>query len=385
MVTEPLRILLLFGRMNRGGAETRTVEIMRHLDRRQYQLDFCALSGQPGDMDKEIREMGGEVHLLPLYKLDFPLKFIRLLRQQRYDVVQSNVHYPSGFLLWLAALANVPNRITSFRTSHDGNSNTLVRRFQRAVMSYMIQRYSTHIVAVSDAAMSSAWRFDWQRDPRCRIIYNGIDLDCFQNLGDPVITRQEFEIDTKTELYIHVGRFSEAKNHERLLSIFAEIVKQREKSTLLLVGRGGNEIEICLRKRIIDCGLENHVVFAGLRNDVPRLLHAADLMLLPSLWEGLPGVVLEAAAAGLPVLSSNLPVIREISDLLSRVKSMSLESTDEQWAAKAVSFLAETKHDDVGRELARQSFTSSGFDITSSVLAYKQVWQETDSGVLTVS
>jgi glycosyltransferase involved in cell wall biosynthesis len=368
------KILHLFGRMNRGGAELRTLEVMRYLGSKHILMHFGSLSGLSGDLDNEICDLGGKVHLLPLYTPGFPLKYIRLLRQQRYDIVQSHVHYPSGFLLQLAAYVGVPTRITSFRNSQDGKGNSPSRRMQRLILKHLIQRYSTHVVAVSASAMTSAWWPDWCRDPRCQVIYNGIDPKRFQNLEEPAMIRQEFQIDLEADLYIHVGRLDAVKNHHRLLMIFKEIVKQRSKSCLLLVGRGENELGKMLRETVAKSGLEKQVVFAGLRSDIPHLLNAADCMIFPSLYEGLPGAVLEASAAGIPVLASDLPVIQEIAAFLSNVKSLSLDETNETWALKATSLLLAGKQKDLDKKMIRKQFASSPFTIASCSLAYQKLW-----------
>lgn len=360
--------------MNRGGAELRTIEVMRHLASERFVMHYASLSGAAGDLDDEIFELGGTVHLLPLYHLDFPSSFIQLLRQQQYNVVQSHVHHPSGFLLWLAAWAGVPVRITNFRSSDDGRGNTLPRRTRRSLLKFLIYRYSTHILAVSAAAMAGAWRADWQSDPRCQVIYNGIDLNDFKDLEEPDIIRQELQIDSEADIYIHVGRLEQAKNHQRLVAIFTEIVKRHEDSYLLLVGRGDNAIEMLLRESITNTALEKRIIFAGLRSDVPRLLNAADFMIFPSLYEGLPGAVLEASAAGVPVLASNLPVIREIATFLPGIKSMPLDETNEVWAREAITLLLAHKQNRYGKETLRQQFATSPFTIASCASAYKQIW-----------
>jgi glycosyltransferase involved in cell wall biosynthesis len=368
------KILHLFGQMNRGGAELRTLEVMRSLEPNQLVMHFASLSGFSGDLDNEICALGGEVYLLPLYSTNFPLKYIRLLRQQRYDIVQSHVHYPSGFLLQLAAYAGVPTRIASFRSSQDGKGNSLSRRLHRLMLKHLIQRYSTHIVAVSASAMVGAWRSDWQRDPRCQVVYNGIDPNRFRSLEKPAMIRQEFQIDSEADLYIHIGRLDAVKNHFRLLMIFKEIVKRHNRSCLLLVGRGENELEKTLREAVAESGLGKQVVFAGLRSDIPRLLNAADCMIFPSLYEGLPGAVLEASAAGVPVLASDLPAIQEIAAFLSNVKSLPLTETNETWALKATSLLLASKQKESDKEMIREQFASSPFTIAASSLAYKKLW-----------
>src|SRR3989304_7354800 len=103
LVSSPsIKILHVFWRTSRGGAEMRTIDIIRHIDRSQYRLEYVALSGLPGTLDDEIRRLGGEVHYCPL-GLTFSRRFRRLLRPEKYNVIHSHVHYFSGYLLRLAA------------------------------------------------------------------------------------------------------------------------------------------------------------------------------------------------------------------------------------------------------------------------------------------
>ncbi len=125
-----------------------------------------------------------------------------------------------------------------------------------------------------------------------------------------------------------------AKNHLRLIDIFAAVVRRREDAYLLLVGVGDQEIEEALRSRVTELGIAERVRFCGMRKDVPRLLKASDVMVFPSRWEGLPGVVLEACAAGVPVVASNLQTIREIADRLPGIEVVSLDDPDQSWASR---------------------------------------------------
>src|SRR5207244_3933921 len=118
--------------------------------------------------------LGGQVHYVPLGAA-FPARFRRLLRERGYDVVQSHVHYFSGLILRLAADERIPVRITHFRNTDDGRRSTLPRVAYRLLNRFWINRYSTHILAVSRGAMSAAWPWH-ERDPRCRVLYNGLDL-----------------------------------------------------------------------------------------------------------------------------------------------------------------------------------------------------------------
>lgn len=368
------KILHIFGRMNRGGAEMRTLDVMRHIDPSEFQLDYCVLSGLSGDLDDEIRSLGGEIHYLPLRSPGFSKRFLHLLNQEGYDVVHSHVHYSSGFMLTLAARAGTVVRIAHFRSGDDGRGNNLRRKSQRRVMRGLINRYATQILAVSGAAMEGAWGKKWRVDTRCHIIYNGIDLTQFPPKFDDQGVKAEFGLPADAVLYIHVGRFDPEKNHARLLAMFADIARKDPRALLLLVGRGGNEQEHLARSLVDHYQLQQRVTFAGVRSDVPRLLTAADMMLFPSLWEGLPGAVLEASAAGRPVLATALPVIEEISPHLPLLCYLPLGETDTVWSECALRLCKEGKVPVVRRQ-AMQAFAESPFTIQNAVEKHEILWR----------
>ncbi len=374
----PIRILHIFGRMARGGAEMRTLEIMRHIDRDRYQLHFCVLSGQEGDLDREIRFLGGRVHYCCL-DLGFPNRFRRLLRDERFDVVHSHVHYFSGYILRMASKEDIPVRVAHFRNTQDDHLDGGIRRYaQRILMKRWIDRNATQILAVSRAAMRHSWPVRWRDDPRCLVIYNGLDLSPFGSPADKEGVFEEFSVPRDSRLLIHVGRFAPQKNHIRLIDIFAETSRRVPGIYLLLVGKGDNDTEMWARKKSADSGIADKVIFAGERRDVARLLKAADLMIFPSRWEGLPGAVLEACAAGTPVLASELPGIAEIAEHFECLRIMSLERLDRDWAATASELLSGGAMD--RRSAMSDVFARSVFNIRNCVESHCIVWQGRSPG-----
>jgi glycosyltransferase involved in cell wall biosynthesis len=331
--TKPLRILHVLGRMERAGAELRTLELMRELDRSRYQFEFCALSGLPGQLDDEIAALGGKVHLVGL-GLWFPSRFRSLLKQGAFDAVHSHVHYFTGYILRLAAKEGVPVRIAHFRSTHDGRGSGLYRRAYRAVMKRWLDRHATHILAVSRRCMDLTWGSRWESDERCKVLYDGIDTSLFAGPADREGVRREFNLPCDCKVIVHVGRMDTQKNHLRLISIVRLIAAQDENVYLLLAGREGDMAEH-VRALVSESPLNSRVRFLGVRTDVPRLLKAADLLIFPSLWEGLPGAVLEAAAAGCPVLSSEMPSMDEICECLPGVECLSLTQPDGDWVEAA--------------------------------------------------
>lgn len=382
--TEPLRILHVFGRLQRAGAEMRTVDLMPYIDRRSYQLHFCALSGLPGDLDATIVAKGGVVHRLAISP-GLTYRFIHLLCQERFHVVHTHIHYASGLFLRLAAHASIPIRIVHFRGSKDGRGDSLRRRIQRTFMKSWIERYATHILAVSESTMSLAWKQEWKRDARCKIVYNGLDLStsAFAAPPDPIGVRREFKLPSDCPLFIHVGRISPEKNHKKLIIIFSKILEHQPSAYLLLVGQGEKKVLQSAKRLIADLNVTDRVIFAGLRSDVPRLLGAADLLIFPSLWEGLPGVVLESCAVGTPVLASDLPGIREIAEHLPLVHYCSLEDPDEKWVAMALALYKRHITDKQHWKAAMQLFNNSVFNIAHCAKAICEVWNDPNSGKAT--
>lgn len=359
--------------MNRGGAELRTFEVSRAVDPRRFCVDFCALSGLPGELDEAIAASGGKVHLGSLTP-SFPLRFPNLLRRENYHVVHSHVHYFSGAILRLAARAGVPVRIAHFRSTSDGRENSWVRRAQRHVLRNWIDRYATRILAVSQAAMASAWGTAWQADDRCMVVYNGLNPEPFwaSYRRDEVLA--EFGWPCESRLWLHVGNLREAKNHAKLFSVFARLAAADARARLLLVGQADTPLGTFLRRRIDALGIRDKILMCGIRSDVPRLLSAAHGMIFPSLREGLPGAVLEACAAGVPVLASDLPGIMEIARHFPLVECLSCSASDEQWAMRAQLLAERRLRNPLAAETARVAFTRSPFGIQTCATSLGRIW-----------
>lgn len=376
-----IKILHIFGRMDRGGAEIRTVELMEKLTNR-FEFHYCTLTGLPGELDGQIQELGGTIHPIPLGWY-FPWHFRELIKQELYNVIHSHVHYFSGFILFLAAQANTPIRIAHFRSTYDGKGSTLRRRSQRFLMCTLLNRYATHILAVSQHAMASSWP-NWESDNRCKVVYNGLDLTNYVGPETREDVRIEFNIPIDTYLVIHIGSMRTAKNHLRLISIFRELLKLEPSSCLLLVGRGGNRIEEDIRNLLLKLGITDRVIFAGTRSDIPLLLKAADILVFPSLWEGLPGAVLEASAAGIPTLASDIPSIREISEYLPLIHLLGLEESDRIWAASAQGLSGQTIHAFIEGTLTNQQmkslyfFQKTPFTIENTAKTIQDLYLSTD-------
>jgi glycosyltransferase involved in cell wall biosynthesis len=284
------------------------------------------------------------------------------------------VHYFSGYIAKLAAAERVPVRVVHFRNTEDGQRNTLARQAQRALMRFWINRYATRILAVNEGSLALGWRENWRCDPRCQVIYNGFDLGKFADAPDVAAVRAEFGTPVAAPVVIHIGRLDRQKNHPRLLALFAALAARQPEAVLWMIYRGEAAVEASLKAMAADLGIADRVRFIGERHDVPRLLQAADLLLLPSLWEGLPGVVLESCLAGTPVLATDLPGVREIGPHFpAHVRGLALGEPDAAWAEAAVAMLADPPTP-ATREDAKARFAASIFHIDRCIAAHEAVW-----------
>jgi glycosyltransferase involved in cell wall biosynthesis len=331
----PIRILHVVGGMNRGGTETWLMNILRNIDRDRFRMDFLVHTTQPCAYDDEIRDLGSQIIpcLYPSKPGLYARNFKRILHEHGpYDTVHSHVHHFSGYVLRLAQQADVPVRIahSHLDTSQLDAKAGLLRRGYLKLMKRWIARHATIGLAASRKAGVALFGSNWDTDPSRQILYCSIDLTPFQKFVDPVSVRTELGIPPDAFVIGHVGRFDEQKNHLFLVEIAAEVAKQEPKMRLLLVGDGPLRSEI--EQKVVRLDLATRTVFAGVRPDVPRLmLSAMDVFLFPSLYEGLGLVLIEAQAAGLPCIFSDL--VPEEADLVkSLIRRFSLSEPPSVWA-----------------------------------------------------
>jgi glycosyltransferase involved in cell wall biosynthesis len=331
-----MKILQVVGSLNRGGAETWLVQVLRHIDRTKYQMDFLVHSTEPGAYDEDVRALGARVIvcLAPENPLRYAYNFRRILRQYGpYDCVHSHVHHYSGFVLMLAAMMGVPMRIAHSHNdtrSVDCTASLARKKYLRAMLQ-LIQRYATKGMAVSERAATSLFLGSWKSDSRWEMCPLGIQLQPFEQKVNSKVMRSELGIRGDAFVIGHVGRFVEQKNHRFLVSIAECLCRMEPRAVFLLVGDGPlrPEIEGLVKSK----GLWGRFRFAGVRSDVPSVMKGAmDCFLLPSLHEGLGLVAWEAQAAGLQCLvSTGVPPEADVVHAL--VHRLRLSESANKWAS----------------------------------------------------
>ena len=303
----PVRVLHVVGGMNRGGAETWLMNMLRRTDQTRIRLDFLVHTSESCAYDEEIRALGSHVIpcLHPHQPFTYAQNFRRIMDEYGpYDVVHSAVHHFSGYVLRLASQCGIGGRIAHSHDASPGDGHAFMRTGYLRLMKHWVNRFATAGLACSTPAAVALFGQEWQSDSRWKLHYPSADLAPFACMVDRSEVRHELGIPDDALVVGHVGRFDPQKNHTYLIEIAAELIRCQKNTRILLVGGGPLREEVETRVRKL--GLDRYFVFAGLRSDVPKLmLGAMDCFLLPSLHEGLPLVAVEAQAAGLPLIMSD--------------------------------------------------------------------------------
>lgn len=325
---KPIRVAQIIGKWLGGGVESVVMNYYRNIDRNKIQFDFICDNDSTNIPYAEIESLGGKVILISPYQkvIKYHKELKRVLKDGNYKIVHSHINTLSVFSLFAAKCAGVPVRIAH---SH---STTNKKEKSKNLMKQLLRQFSkvfaTDYMCCSELA--GRWLFgDKEYDKgNVYLLNNAIDLDKFKY--DEVVRRKkrkELNIDDDTLVIGHVGRFVEQKNHRFLIDIFNEVHKQKENSILLLAGQGPLMGE--MKEKVKISGIEDSVKFLGQRNDINELYQAFDVFCLPSLYEGLGMVAIEAQVSGLLCfVSTEIP---EIAKVTERIVFINLENKIEIW------------------------------------------------------
>lgn len=328
MGQNPIRIAHIMGKWLGGGVESVVMNYYRHIDRTKVQFDFICDDDSTNIPYEEIESLGGKVILIPPYQkvLTYQKQLKQVLKDGGYPIVHSHINTLSVFSLFAAIRANVPVRIAHSHSTT--NKKEKRKNLMKQTLRLFSKLFATNYMCCSELA--GRWLFGDKEYDRGTVylLNNAIDVDKFKyNEFIRQEVRNELNIADNTLVIGHIGRFVEQKNHDFLIDIFYEVYKKNNNSILLLVGQGPKTKEI--KEKVASYNLQDNVLFLGQRKDANRLYQAFDVFLLPSLYEGLPVVGVEAQASGLPCLFSD-DMTKE-TKILNTTIFLSLEVGTNHW------------------------------------------------------
>lgn len=345
-MSEPIRILQVLGRLDRGGAETMIMNLYRHMDREQLQFDFVIHTEDVCDYTEEVGELGGKIYSMEPFRastvLGYRKQWRRFFREHpEYRVIHGHMRSTASLYLAEAKRAGLVTIVHSHNTSSGSGFSAVVKN----LLQYPLRYQADYLFACGRRAGEWLYGKKACTAPRFRLLPNGIETDRFRFQSElRAKKRHELGIGDEELVFLHIGRMEEQKNHKFLFQIMREIAGMRRKNVL----QEGRESGACgeqkpVRLLLCGCGpLEGElraqaaadVCFLGVRDDIPALMMASDAMIFPSLFEGLPVTLVEAQAAGLPVLMSDTVTDEVI--LTDLVQTMSLRESAHLWAQQAL-------------------------------------------------
>jgi glycosyltransferase involved in cell wall biosynthesis len=287
--------------------------LQANLDRQRFRMIICYLSGVPDGRDRMVGIADKVLYLqcrpdrLYWYNLPLLLKLKRIIDEERAQVVNCQQHRTTP----LGVLARLLSRSKPVLVATLHGLGT-ARSWQRRLSNWLLYRWFYRIVGISAGVSADIVASNWRLSPRQVVtIQNGLDYEPFVADLDQRSSRSAILPGKEGAFWFGTaGRLSKVKNQHTLIEAFAIVAERVPESILVLAGKG--ELEGELKARVDDLGLQGRVFFLGFRRDIPCLLNALDVFLLPSLREGLPLALLEAMASSRPVIASSVGGIPEV-------------------------------------------------------------------------
>ena len=316
--------------MNAGGAETFLMKIFRTIDQSKYQMDFC-VNLHKNYYSQEIKELGGKIYVIPSRSeslKEHNKQLEQVIINGNYKYVMAISSSTTCYLdMKIAKKCGAKRCIV--RSSNASNGSGLKGRIIHKLMQYLYSKYVDVMISPSDLAAEFLFGRKALNEGKVHFLHNAINYELFKfNALYRDTIRQEYGIIDNCVVVGHVGRFNTQKNHDKLIDVFKAFHMKHPNSKLMLIGIGNLEEKI--RTKVAELNLTNDVLFMGLRSDVNKLLSAIDIFVLPSFYEGMPNVVIEAQANGLPCVISD--TITKEANITNLVKYISLNCDDDNWS-----------------------------------------------------
>ncbi len=326
----PVRVAHVIGKLNAAGVESVINNYFKHIDHTKYLFDFYVDSDGRLAPKESIKSMGGRYFIIPPYQdLSANIKCLQKhFKEEQYQIVHTSMNTLAPFSMYSAWKANVPIRINhNHSTAGKGETKKNIGKY---VLRPFARCFATDFAACSRYAGEWLYGKKMVEEGKVKIFNNAIELERF-TYNETIRNEVRRELHLENNYVIgHVGRFCDQKNHVFLIDVFEQIVKMDSSARLLLVGIG--ELEEKIKEKVNELSLCDKVIFLGARNDVDKLYQAMDVFVLPSIYEGLPVVGVEAQASGLPCVFSD--AMTKETNICPSTEMLSLEQSSEIWAEK---------------------------------------------------
>lgn len=362
-----IRILQLGMIDTLGGIETFLINYYRNIDKNKIQFDFINISKKDLCFQNEIFALGGRIYNVSSY-YNSPLKYIRevrkIIKENNYDIIHCNMN--SAVMLYPLIAAKLGGAKIIISHSHNSSSDKgKIKEILHWINKHFIPFFANRYFACSDKAGSWFYSKRIMNSNDYYVINNAVDIDKFKfNNACRISKRKQLGFNDNNIVLGHVGRFHVQKNHDFLIDIFERAYQKNKNLRLILIGIG--PLFDSIKSKVNKLNLNDVVLLLGQRDDVNELMSAMDIFVLPSFYEGLPLVGVEAQVSGLKCLFSD--VITDEVKLLETTEYLSLKTNLQDWVDKFLEF----KHVDIDRNKVK----IDAFDIKINARKLEKIYFE---------
>lgn len=361
-----IRVAIVIGKMDSGGKKNLVMEYYRHIDRNIIQFDFICDSDSQAIPDEEIERLGGCVYRIPPYQHIFAnmREMKRICKENKYLIIHAWNSTMNLFPMKVAKKVGIPVRISeSISMAHEGDWKTKIKKILRPMSKW----YATHYMSCGEDC--GRWQFGNK-------LFDAGKVDVFKtvintrfNDYNPELrekTRKEYRWEDKIVIG-HIGRFTPQKNSIHLIEIFAAVANKEPRAVLCLIGDG--ELKEDMMVKIRELGIEERIKYLGRREDIQQFYNAMDCFLLPSLYEGLPVVGLEAESCGLPMFFSS--EITKEANACELGHFIPLSASVDDWANEIIK---STKENMSRRRSHAKEVADAGFDSEAEAIRLQEYY-----------
>lgn len=301
-----IRVIHCLGKLDAGGAETLILNILKNIDRGRFQFDFLLFNNTHGFYDDEVKQLGCNIYYAPSISDVGILKYIKYLikffKDNSPDIVHSHMDWQGGFIAYAAYKAGIKKIIVHSHANQKMFDLNIIYHCLIELNKKIISKYATHCLACSRVAGDSLFLKNY------KVLFNGIDTKKYIKPDKKLIDdlKKEFNIKKNEIILGNIGSMSDNKNQTFLIDLLYRLHKKNKNYRLIFVGDGIQKVNLIKKAQMYN--LAEYVYFAGIRKDIPEIMHLFDIFLLPSKTEGLGIVAIEAQISGIYcIVSDTIP------------------------------------------------------------------------------
>ena len=363
-----LRVAIVAGKVDSGGKKNLIMEYYRHIDRNEVQFDFICDKDSKAIPYEEIEKLGGRVYIIPPYQHIFKNMFYmkKIFKENNYPIVHAYNSTMNVFPMFVAKLCGVPVRISeSLSMAHEGDWTTVLKKILRP----MSKLFANYYMACGEDC--GRWQFGNKLFDKGKVdVFKTVINTEFNSFNKDVRERTRKEYGWENKYVVgHIGRFTAQKNSVHMIEIFGAVARKEPNAVLCLIGDG--ELKKDMMNIIDELGINDKVFYLGRREDIQQFYNAMDCFILPSLYEGLPVVGLEAESCGLPMFFST--EITKEANACELGHFISLDENVDKWADEII--LSMKKNIPIRKSYDKE-VSRAGFDSKSEAIRLQNYYLE---------